>query len=227
MICQSSVPCGENDYPHKEHQLCQGCKRRVPVPLDVTAFLNSVSSCSKCNPGAMVFTRMADFKTRDYKDAPSGVGPMAPDWADKPHRLVYDLSHEVDVLKRLLWLRHDPSHFAGLYGDDGEMQCAACGIDFKRMSADHIEALWTAAGIKKWAESQKTAHVPTGMKEVQPGLYVAKTSTSVFAPPTLKCQDCGGDNAEEGFCPFASDVYNRDVPVVLCKGCYHERAMDI
>ena len=27
----------------------------------------------------------------DYMNAPSGFGPLASEWADKPHRLVYDL----------------------------------------------------------------------------------------------------------------------------------------
>lgn len=29
----------------------------------------------------------------DYKGAPSGLGPRAAEWADKPHRLIYDLIH--------------------------------------------------------------------------------------------------------------------------------------
>jgi len=27
----------------------------------------------------------------DYRNAPSGVGPLAAEWKDKPHRLLYDL----------------------------------------------------------------------------------------------------------------------------------------
>ena len=45
---------------------------------------------------------------------------------------------EEQVLRKLLWLRHGcPFHF--LYGDDGEMQCHNCGIDFKRTLAKSIE----------------------------------------------------------------------------------------
>lgn len=40
------------------------------------------------------------------------------------------------ILRRLLWLRH--GHH-GIYGDDGEMQCATCTLDFKREPADIIE----------------------------------------------------------------------------------------
>jgi hypothetical protein len=43
-------------------------------------------------------------------------------------------------LRELLWIRHDSSHFSALYGDDGEMQCGACLIDFKRDAPEVIEA---------------------------------------------------------------------------------------
>jgi hypothetical protein len=32
-----------------------------------------------------------DYSIDDYHKAPSGMGPLAATWADKPHRLVYDL----------------------------------------------------------------------------------------------------------------------------------------
>lgn len=41
------------------------------------------------------------------------------------------------ILRRLLWLSHRCEQ--QLYGDDGEMQCASCLIDFKRMPAENIE----------------------------------------------------------------------------------------
>lgn len=42
------------------------------------------------------------------------------------------------ALRKLLWLRHHQTT-AGLYGDDGEMQCGRCMIDFKRNTAEEIE----------------------------------------------------------------------------------------
>lgn len=39
-------------------------------------------------------------------------------------------------LRRTLWLRH--GHL-GLYGDDGEMQCSKCRLDYLRDSLDAIE----------------------------------------------------------------------------------------
>jgi hypothetical protein len=34
-----------------------------------------------------------------YRNAPSGIGPLAAQWKDKPHRLVYDLYWEVKRLR--------------------------------------------------------------------------------------------------------------------------------
>lgn len=49
------------------------------------------------------------YTTTDYSNAPSGVGPLADVWRDKPHHLVYDLCAwvtnlmgEIDRLDTLL-----------------------------------------------------------------------------------------------------------------------------
>jgi hypothetical protein len=39
------------------------------------------------------------LNTKDYRQAPGGDGPLAAQWADKPHRLVYDLCKEVERLQ--------------------------------------------------------------------------------------------------------------------------------
>ncbi len=38
-------------------------------------------------------------------------------------------------IRQLLWLLHGHQ---GLYGDDGEMQCATCGLDYKREDLERI-----------------------------------------------------------------------------------------
>lgn len=43
------------------------------------------------------------------------------------------------TLRRLLWAHH--GHDA-LYGDDGELQCHSCGLDYLRASALDIDARW-------------------------------------------------------------------------------------
>jgi len=51
------------------------------------------------------------------------------------------LRAENKLLRKLLWLRHGcPVHI--LYGDDGEIQCGKCLIDFKRSPAEEIEAVF-------------------------------------------------------------------------------------
>jgi hypothetical protein len=45
--------------------------------------------------------------------------------------------------RRLLWQRHG---CAGLYGDDGEMQCGSCILDFKRQPPSEIELRWIMKG---------------------------------------------------------------------------------
>ena len=47
-------------------------------------------------------------------------------------------STEELVLRQLLWLRHGCSGRV-LYGDDGEMQCNRCLVDFRRMPAHEID----------------------------------------------------------------------------------------
>jgi predicted aminopeptidase len=51
--------------------------------------------------------------------------------------------------RRLLFLRHG---CVGLYGDDGEMQCGACALDFKRMPVADIEDRWKQINMRKLAE---------------------------------------------------------------------------
>lgn len=55
------------------------------------------------------------------------------------------------TLRYLLWIRHGCE---GLYGDDGEMQCGDCLIDFKRMPVKDIEFRFQQIGLQKWAEKQ-------------------------------------------------------------------------
>jgi hypothetical protein len=37
-----------------------------------------------------------EFTTDDYRAALAGEGPLAGQWADKPHRLIYDLCVEIE-----------------------------------------------------------------------------------------------------------------------------------
>ena len=41
---------------------------------------------------------MNEYTLTDYRNAPSGIGPLADEWKDKPHRLVYDLVKRLEKL---------------------------------------------------------------------------------------------------------------------------------
>ena len=60
-----------------------------------------------------------------------------------------DIETENKILRRLLWLRHG-CPFPALYGDDGEMQCNVCMIDFKEITAEMLEKKFRSLGMKKY-----------------------------------------------------------------------------
>ena len=55
------------------------------------------------------------------------------------------VNEENKELRELLWLRHGCSFFQ-LYGDDGEMQCHHCMIDFKRDPVEKISRVFAKQG---------------------------------------------------------------------------------
>lgn len=64
-----------------------------------------------------------------------------------------EMSADELTLRRLLWLRHGCAPHT-LYGDDGELQCATCMLDFRRMSAREIDQRFYDIGVRKLAAAQ-------------------------------------------------------------------------
>ena len=62
------------------------------------------------------------------------------------------------LIRKWLWLSHNCTDTPILYGDDGEMQCNSCMIDFKRDSEDAIDK-------KLWIQSLKKAKQMEELKE--------------------------------------------------------------
>lgn len=60
-------------------------------------------------------------------------------------------------LRKLLWLRHGCLH---LYGDDGEMQCGSCLLDFRRESPKEIEERFQSQGLAALAAAQLQVQAP-------------------------------------------------------------------
>lgn len=65
---------------------------------------------------------------------------------------VVKLRNELHGFRMLLFLRHGCS-LSDLYGDDGELQCKACNIDFKRFTVREIEMQFTQIGLERVARS--------------------------------------------------------------------------
>jgi hypothetical protein len=81
-------------------------QRRLPPDVDFCcdSFDDPSTWCWKCLARLLV-ERMnelpnADLRNiDDYHNAPSGIGPQAAEWKDKPHRLIYDLCGEIRRLR--------------------------------------------------------------------------------------------------------------------------------
>jgi hypothetical protein len=50
------------------------------------------------------------------------------------------MSREEEILRELLWSHHGFGHC--LYGDDGELQCQTCCLDFARDPVDRIQKVF-------------------------------------------------------------------------------------
>ena len=63
-------------------------------------------------------------------------------------------------LKRQVWLTHG-CPMPALYGDDGEMACNACGIDFKRWTVERILARLMDLHLRRlYPETPRTPEAP-------------------------------------------------------------------
>ena len=62
-----------------------------------------------------------------------------------PARDLAELVRDDLTLRRMLWLAHG---CLGLYGDDGEMHCGACLLDFKREPVSKIERVLAQRGLR-------------------------------------------------------------------------------
>ena len=44
---------------------------------------------------------------------------------------------------------------------------------------------------------------------------------------TLECEDCSNEMGKETTCPFADEIHETVVDIVVCDDCYYNRAEDI
>ena len=71
-----------------------------------------------------------------------GILDAMEEYADQIRKEAIDEAVRDNVeLREMLWVNHGCG-ISALYGDDGEMQCHKCMIDFKRMKPEDIQAIW-------------------------------------------------------------------------------------
>ena len=81
---------------------------------------------------------------------------------DHPTRNFPEVSDDELKLREMLWLKHGCA-VGILYGDDGEMQCSHCMIDFRRDTVQQLQDRFNylgmeqliKAGIAKPVETEK------------------------------------------------------------------------
>lgn len=56
-----------NTFKHKEHSFCNGCFRRVPIPLGQKFIINSQPHCEQC-PADSTAGRVRDMFKDVWKD---------------------------------------------------------------------------------------------------------------------------------------------------------------
>lgn len=90
---------------------------------------------------------LKEIQDRTCMPLMSALGPVFADELIRFHRrLVAAIarkdSHTSEMgIRKILWLRHNcGGGILELYGDDGEMQCNKCMIDFKRDTPQAIES---------------------------------------------------------------------------------------
>jgi|GEM_PF-5606551 hypothetical protein len=79
----------------------------------------------------------------------------------------FELEKENLELRILLWMNHNPQHFPDLYGDDGELQCKACKLDFKRDSPKTMAERWEKLNLQKLLQSIKSGNTVQVMKQLE------------------------------------------------------------
>lgn len=101
--------------------------------------------------GTPCMTRMRGTAD-DYRVAPSGEGPQASEWLNKPHRLVYDLAGEVKHLHAALAVETARADREGTARREAERQCRVLSLAIPledELSPRIDELLWDIA-VQQW-----------------------------------------------------------------------------
>lgn len=107
-----------------------------------------------------------------------------------------DLEKENKILRYLLWIRHKTDRCT-LYGDDGEMQCNSCHIDFKRDHPNIIEEKFMLAN----------------------GLYTLDQLDTMKARANQKCINCRHFSTDNKNLTYSSCAHKIDIDRAFTNSC--------
>ncbi len=107
------------------------------VSLSFDGILHKSDKCSECKGKKLIYESIEAWQER------------CSILSEQMEKDSESINSENRKLRTLLWINHG-CDFAALYGDDGEMQCHRCMIDFKRDSIELMEEKWKKEIIKKY-----------------------------------------------------------------------------
>lgn len=96
-----------------------------------------------------------------------------------------------EILRELLFMEH---HCDAKYGDDGEMQCGHCRIDFRRDSAQVIKEKTEARNLermRKWVEDHPNLIWTEDRQNLENGIPPGKLTNVVGKEGPCKCDGTG------------------------------------
>ncbi len=133
MVCESTIMMS-----------VRAAKRGATTPYTDNEVKDLISLCQALLKGAAKCTEAPHYIVqpflgivRDHSDVINKLGLFEGGISnDQVLSSIDTWSQENQSLRELLWLHHGHD---SLYGDDGEMQCSRCGLDFKRDNVDNIK----------------------------------------------------------------------------------------
>ena len=134
-------------------------------------------------------------------------GDWTVDFRARCERLARELAAaqaRAEVTERLLrveWgLRHGCPVVA-LYGDDGELQCSACALDFKRLPLDELREAVSAARLRRMADEGES-----------PWKFCGMAALCNAAAPTGKCDRAPGHEGDHDYRPTSAREAEKGTP---------------
>jgi hypothetical protein len=114
----------------------------LPLHYDKKALLEEIKTLEIENwqlKGALGYPVPGDIPQGDFECGLCAAREKMEVLEVKLDDRIMELEKESRELRMLLWAHHC-NHYPYLYGDDGELHCAKCMVDFKRDDVSDIRA---------------------------------------------------------------------------------------